>query len=146
MKKLSNEQILSILTLSEYEPSIESASISNANGSVFVNIHSVANASNNDCDAALAIIFPEAEYDKTKIHINDDGSFYEHMRIAVPEGVHVSLFMCRSAGQKEKTPASTGAEKNIFHIEHNTNAWICEDTTGKYEAEKIIEMEWYENV
>lgn len=125
MKKLTDDQVLAILSLSENVPSIDSTSISNGDHGVWVTIFSKINADWNKCDMALNEIFPKANYEgEPNVHINEDGSFDEVFHLSAPSGVHITLYMEKAPGKKETAPAPTGATLEISQANYTTESEV----------------------
>ena len=113
MQKLTNEQVLLILTLSERCGSITGSSIANSGGTVFVDIHSVDDATVHQQEESFDKVFdilPDAIASPKRAFVNLDGSTSQNYEFINSSGVIITFF------SKKKALLQTEAvEENIHH-------------------------------
>lgn len=114
MPNLTNEQVLAILALHRFTPSLfAGASVKVGDTGTYVDIFSQPNADYTLCDGVLWHILPECEHQKPNVVICDDGTLSENFRLVDPSGAIITLYMKKCPGQKEMTPTPIGATKKI---------------------------------
>ena len=136
MKKLTNEQILLILTLSERCDSITGSSIANSDGSVFVDIHSVDNASLDqhieNCEA-IEEVFPGGTMISMGILNNRaDGSTSQNFRVAGSTSACVTFYT------KKKPLLQTEAVEEINHLDCTVNVTKVQSLLEPWYVEQIL--------
>ena len=135
MQKLTNEQILLILTLSERCDSITGSSISNSDGSLFVDIHLVDDATvcqqeeGFDCIFNIfhgAIAFPKGRF------TNPDGSTSQNYEIINSSGINITFYT------KKEPLLQTEAVEKINHPKHTINVSKVESLLEPWYVEQIL--------
>jgi len=117
MKNLTNEQILSVLSLTEKRPELfKAASIMTSSFGYSLDIHAVENTSLHQFLYDIYLIFPGIEYDTMDEFDHDDGTYCEHHRFK--DGL--TLYINKAPGQEETPSADTESEKEITPLNYTT--------------------------
>ncbi|SPF51200.1 hypothetical protein SBF1_50084 [Candidatus Desulfosporosinus infrequens] len=130
MRGLTNNQVLSIVNLSERVPSLFIySSISGIGISRTVNFISQPNADYNECDVEIDKIFPDAVYRKPSVLLDEDGTFNEAYGIDDPSGASITFFLKRAPGREERLSAPTDSQdiKETIHQQYTPTGRSLED-------------------
>jgi len=136
MQKLTNEQILLILTLSERCDSITGSSIANSDGSVFVDIHSVDDATvcqQEESFDRVFDIFREAIASPKEMFINPDGSTSQNYEFINSSGVNITFYT------KKKPLLQTEAVEETVHPQCIVNVTKVQSLLEPWYVEQIFE-------
>jgi len=116
MKNLTNDQILSVLSLTKQSPELfKAVSLMSLPYGYSIDIHSVENVPVHKCLNDIHCIFPDLEYRGAEVFNHDDGTYSVHHRYS-----QLTLYIDKAPGQEETPPTDMESEKEITHLNNTT--------------------------